>query len=39
MKPTKILEEFGPIAWRWDYIMGITFIIILTLAFGAPLGS
>ncbi len=39
MKPTKILEEFGPIAWRWDYIMWITFIIILTLAFGAPLGS
>ena len=39
MKPTDILDEFGPIAWRWDYIMWAAFILILTLAVGAPLGS
>jgi len=39
VKPTKILEEFGPIVWRWDVILWGAFIIILTLAVGAPLGS
>jgi len=38
MKSWKIFEEMT-INWRWDIIMGCVVLIILTVAFGAPLGA
>tara|TARA_R110000751_G_scaffold243742_1_gene343895 strand:+ start:642 stop:773 length:132 start_codon:yes stop_codon:yes gene_type:complete len=39
LKSWKIFEEMPVINWRWDIIMGVIFLIILTIAVGAPLGA